>query len=339
MAPNFKYYADGEEIQVIPVQIVDGLSTQAVILETVSGSLNALNAAVTLQIKGGSGVALTISAGTLAATVSYELSCDSGVNWTAAFSQGAGSGNSFNNAIFTNPNSVLVTRIVTFPGVTHVRARVSAYTSGSANALLSSSQSIDRQLWMYGKDINNGPVPLRGSTAGALASENWLNTKTVYSAVTTNFTPPATPTDMVTLTGSASKTIKILALTLFTTQTAAGTNTFYIVKRSTANSAGTSTTPTIVPHDSNNAAATAVMRQYSANPTLGNSLGNIRGARITTPAAAGLLDTSYIFDFTHSAFGQGIVLRGTGEVMALNFNGAALPAGLTVTAEITWLEE
>ena len=55
-------------------------------------------------------------------------------------------------------------------------------------------------------------------------------TKTSYSAATGAFTPPATPTDMFTITGSATRTIRVISIELSSTQTTAGVNTFFLVK-------------------------------------------------------------------------------------------------------------
>lgn len=179
------------------------------------------------------------------------------------------------------------------------------------------------------------------TTAGALnvnLAESTV-TKLTYSAVVNNLTPPATPTDMVTITGSATKTVRVLRVELSTTQTTAGINTFFLVKRSTANSAGTSASATVIPHDSTNAAGTATVLSYTVNPTLGNTIGNIRASKLLTPAPASVQFGIYQWDFDGRTGGQGIVLTGTSQVLALNFNAAALPAGLNVNCTITWTEE
>lgn len=163
--------------------------------------------------------------------------------------------------------------------------------------------------------------------------------KTTYSAAINSLTPPATPTDMVTITGSATKTVKILRIELSTTQTTAGINTFFLVKRSTANSAGTSSAGTAVPHDSTNAAATATVLAYTANPTLGSAIGNVRATKVLTPAPASLATAVQVWEFDGVSGGQPVVLNGTSQVLALNFNGAALPTGLNVNCTITWTEE
>lgn len=162
--------------------------------------------------------------------------------------------------------------------------------------------------------------------------------KPTYTAVAAAFTPPATPTDMVTLTGSATRTIRITRIEFTSTQTTAGVNTIFLVKRSTANSAGTSTALTAVSHDSSNSAATATALSYTANPTLGTTVGNIRATRVLSDAITSVSPDVQLWEF-NTLTSQSIVLRGTSQVLAINFNGAALPAGLSVTAAIEWTEE
>lgn len=162
-----------------------------------------------------------------------------------------------------------------------------------------------------------------------------------YRCCSSAFTPGATPDDVFTITGSATKTIKVVRMGLASTQTTAGLNVWFIRKRSTANSGGTSTTPTIVASDSSMPADTAVVRQYTADPTLGTLVGDVFIGKIDSPGitttGTGILG-GLVVDFVGTS-GSPIVLRGTGEVLSWNFNNAALPAGLSVTAWIEWLEE
>lgn len=157
------------------------------------------------------------------------------------------------------------------------------------------------------------------------------------------FTPPATPTDLFTITGSGTKTIRVISVIAGFTQTTAGVNRIYTVKRSTANSGGTSSAPTAVPHDSTNAAATATVLSYTGNPSTGSLVGNIAINNCYSPIlATGTSGPNYQVSPTGTVtelLAQPVVLRGTGEVLAINFNGAALPTGLSVTGTITWIEE
>ena len=165
--------------------------------------------------------------------------------------------------------------------------------------------------------------------------------KMTYSAVSTAFTPGATPQDIFTITGSATKVIRVLRMGISTTQTTAGINNFFLAKRSSANTAGTSAAPAITVNDSLNTAATATVLQYTANPTAGTLVGYISGFQLNSPAPAtagigGLQGIDYSLIDT---FGQPITLRGITEVLAWNFKGAALPGGLSVIAYCQWTEE
>jgi hypothetical protein len=171
--------------------------------------------------------------------------------------------------------------------------------------------------------------------------------KQAYMASST-FTPPATPTDMVTITGSATKTVRVLALYLGTQNTAAGSQTFFVIKRSTANTGGTFVTATNVPLDSNNNAATAVAGHYTANPAaLGTAVGTIRNIRRASPVLvpatfAGVVEDSGIdlLNFgDNSLLDQPLTLRGVAQQLAINFNGAALVAGQIHNWWALWVEE
>src|SRR6266550_8344389 len=84
--------------------------------------------------------------------------------------------------------------------------------------------------------------------------------KSTYSAAKVGLVPGSSATDFFTLTGSATKTVRITRITITATTTSATPVALDILllKRSTANTGGTSTgSPTAVPHDSANPAATA----------------------------------------------------------------------------------
>jgi hypothetical protein len=171
--------------------------------------------------------------------------------------------------------------------------------------------------------------------------------KQAYMASGT-FTPPATPTDMVLITGSNTKTVRALAFYLATTNTAAGSQQFFLIKRSTANTGGTFVAATGVPLDSNNSAPTAVVGHYTANPaTLGTAVGTIRNIRRASPVAvpatfAGVVEDAG-FDFLNfgdnSLLDQPVTLRGLPQELCINFNGVALVAGQTHAWWALWTEE
>lgn len=162
--------------------------------------------------------------------------------------------------------------------------------------------------------------------------------KPTYSAAVISLSLAANATDFFTITGSASKTIRIQRIS--TDFTGGGSVVrVQLVKRSTANSGGTSTTPTAVAHDSTNAAATSVVRAYTANPTLGTLVGAIRAEATNSPLLSGSNDNQVVhWDFGDNANEQQVILRGAGEVLALNFNSATLSGGVA-SAYVQWTEE
>lgn len=177
-------------------------------------------------------------------------------------------------------------------------------------------------------------------TAGRVLS---ADSKATYSAGTALFTSPATPTDMFIINGSASKTVRIISLKMGVwAQTAAGVNTYYLIRRTSANSGGTAVTTTIVKHDTNDGAATAVAQHYTANPTTGSSSGQIATWKIGSPISTSLVEfsTHELLPMSIDGMYRPIVLRGTAEGLAVNFNGAALPGGAANCCfTVTWTEE
>ncbi len=165
-------------------------------------------------------------------------------------------------------------------------------------------------------------------------------TNYTYAATSTAFTPGATPQDIFTLTGSATNNVYVIKMGITTTQTNAGTNAFFIAKRSTPNTTGTHAEPAIVSYDSNNPAATAVASQYTANPGANGTLvGYLWGGWVNSPAVAtagigsGVLEVDFM-----DMFGQPVCLLSASEVLGWNFKGAALPGGLSVVSYVVWYE-
>jgi hypothetical protein len=160
--------------------------------------------------------------------------------------------------------------------------------------------------------------------------------RATYSAAVSGLVVANTPTDIFTITGSASKTIRITRISFTGTQTTGTQIRVIVLKRSTANSGGTSTSPARVPHDSNNAAATATVLAYTANPTTGTLVGNIRAAKVLVGLTTVNSD-QLIIDFG-TRNGQGFVLRGTTQVLAINLAGVTI-AGNSLDISFEWTEE
>lgn len=162
-----------------------------------------------------------------------------------------------------------------------------------------------------------------------------------YSVAGTGYTAYATPTDLLTIRGSATKKVRIITFSLKITTTAGALQTMYWIKRSTANTGGTSTNPTGVPFDSTDVAATAQVDLYTAAPTLGTTLAVTfyQSILTTAPTAVpGNFVMSVGAPNTIDSVDKPIILNNQNEMMCANWNGVALPAGFTAQYILTWIE-
>lgn len=184
-----------------------------------------------------------------------------------------------------------------------------------------------------------GPV-LTPAQAQFAPTPSQSRTYSTYRASVVALAPAASATDFLTVSGSASKTVAVTRLECNGIATTAATPDVVVIRRSTANLTGTSTSPTATPLDSNNAAATAVVRAYTVNPgTLGTLVGALGAAKLPLPLAATGADLSRT-QFVGTQFGpsQPVTLRGVAQSVGLNGNAATLGTGAVLDCTIEWLE-
>lgn len=157
--------------------------------------------------------------------------------------------------------------------------------------------------------------------------------KNTYSASVTGLVGVAG--DIFILNGSATKTIRVTRVEFSGTATAAASSDLQLIKRSTADTAGTAAAAT--PHDANDAAATAAAQSYTAAPTPGTAVGTpIRAVRAFIPAANGIGQNPVVWDFgTRPA--KAPTLRGVAQGLALNIG--ATNAGALYDISYEWTEE
>lgn len=199
------------------------------------------------------------------------------------------------------------------------------------------------------KALQGGTLFTDGSSNDSAPARMELTpgSKATFSAAITGLVPVTAATDIFTVTGSATKLVKItrLAITASATLATEAVLPIAILKRSSADLTGTSTAPTRVAHDSGNAAVTATVLAYTANPgTLGTLVGAIRNHRALmqfTPLTATEFPVSqplYIEDYgTHGS--QPPTLRGIAEVFAVNLNAVATITGWLFDISVEWTEE
>lgn len=160
--------------------------------------------------------------------------------------------------------------------------------------------------------------------------------KATYSATITNLPSTTLASDIFTLTGSATKIVRISRVALGGVQTTGSQINVICLRRSTANTGGSSVSLAAIRLDSANPAATATALAYTANPTVGTLVGNIRTRKVSVSAASGISDPM-IFDFG-TRNGQAVVLRGINEVFAINLFNVTV-AGSAFNISIEWTEE
>lgn len=156
-----------------------------------------------------------------------------------------------------------------------------------------------------------------------------------YAASVQGLAAASSATDVAVLPGNASNTVILTGVFLSCTQTTAGIQTVQLVKRSTADTSGTHSNMTVVAMDSNDASAVSVPLSYTANPTLGTTVGNVDTELI------GMMATStsspndiYVWK---PLMGQSVFLRGTAQQIAVNLNGATI-SGASCDVTFDWIE-
>lgn len=164
--------------------------------------------------------------------------------------------------------------------------------------------------------------------------------KKTYSAAIQAFATAGSATDVFTITAGATRVVRITRIAFSATTNANYIFSVLLIKRSTANTGGTSTSLTAVPHDSTDAAADATVKYYTANPAgLGTAVGTIRAAQFISNNQTTNPLTCQVLEWT---FGdgpsKGIVLRGTTESLNVNLALATLATG-AVSIEVEWTEE
>ena len=169
--------------------------------------------------------------------------------------------------------------------------------------------------------------------------------------VSAAFTPPATPTDLIQISGSASKVVRVYSIYFGATNTAAGSQQYFVLRRNSPNIITTVNfvMPGVVSLDSQDVPTAIAGHYVTTTPlaaSLGNSIGNINIVRWASPllvpgAWAGVVREAGKELLPWSPLcllDKFITLRGPTQILAVNFNGAALVGGQVHTYRIVWTE-
>ena len=226
--------------------------------------------------------------------------------------------------------------LVTGGGYSNIRVRASTLASGTASIAMEASIAQQTILSAQLGAWNIGRTWVSSYSSDSINAVPVDGSKITYSASVVGLAAALTATDIFTLTGSATKIIRIVSIRLSATQTTTTTNNILLIKRSTVNSLGISSASTAVPHDSASIAASATCLSYTANPTLGNSIGLIRVRKLYIATTSSSVDEC-IWEFGDRP-SQAVVLRGTLQSLAINLNGTTV-LGSSFNISIEWTEE
>jgi len=188
--------------------------------------------------------------------------------------------------------------------------------------------------------VSSTGVPVAARADGNVVGISTNGTRATFHYVAQDITPVATATDVLVLSGSATKVIRVTKVVIVGTATVASIYDHYVVKRTVANTAGTSTNVTAAKSDSSDDAQTATLALYTANPSAVGTGIAVEANKTylsasATPGAAALPST-YTFGTRND---KAIVLRGTSESLAINFGGQAVPSGASLYLSIEWTED
>jgi hypothetical protein len=237
--PAFVRLSDGasaliaQKTGALSVPVVPASDYHEANVSSAATALNALNAAVQVSLDGMAGVGAWIAASNLVGTITWECSFNGGTTWIAAYMVGslAWAQTVVNPVANTAYDNALIGN-----GPVLFRARVSAFTSGSATVTLIASKTaspfalmpsiavggLSTPLWVSAvAGVDNAgvartvPVTAKGTQgAVALATQDLKDSGRVAILWTAEFSPAAVAEALLTITESRDGA----AVTTFTTK-------------------------------------------------------------------------------------------------------------------------
>ena len=173
------------------------------------------------------------------------------------------------------------------------------------------------------------------------------STRPTYRA-SANFTPLVTAAvALISIKGSASKTIRIKRILVGGVSTALSASVLQLQRTSSVGTGGTIVTPTVSKLDTGSAAATAIVQHYttaaqSAGVAVGGPISTqlITTSTVTTPTVGNFGTPQAMFPEFGAPVGQAIVLRGAADILEIqNVAPTNLGAGSVLTYMVEWEED
>ena len=302
-----------------------------------TGTITTSSSTIALSVSGYGVATVTVNGTYAGVTINFEFSDDGGTTYySETCSRTDTNLQESSEALPSNQTRAWDCGVY---AASNFRVRSSAYTSGTANVGITlSTASIEPAATVSGSgNFNTNTAQVGGNTVAADASGRQIvkvypDTGTTSYHASKKFAASST-TDVAVLPGNATNTVLVTRVLFTCTQTTAGILNLELVKRSTADTSGTSASMTVVPDDSSYAAGSSAPLSYTGTgPTTGTAVGDLDNAQVgclaTTTAAP---NDIYIFKPL-----KPIVLRGTAQQLAINLGGAVTGGNITVTFE--WME-
>ena len=164
-----------------------------------------------------------------------------------------------------------------------------------------------------------------------------------YSGGILSLAPASSCTDLFTISGGPGKLTRVRKIGISGFSTAVSTSLIQLLKRTTANTAGTSTNPAGTPHDANDPAPVSTLNAYTVNPS---ALGTVAGsiircgilnlAELTAEAVPAL---SLVWNFDENPNCKQPILRSAADVLAINLNAVTPASGAAFDIFVEWSEE
>lgn len=215
----------------------------------------------------------------------------------------------------------------------------SGFAAPTGGGIVTAVGGIRKDVGAVIADTDGDYGPLQTDCVGNLRVTN-SGGKLTYSAAWDDLVAASSATNLVRISGSSSKTVYIQEIRFSATATAAKTLDVRLVKYSTADADGTSSAGVAIPHSSDDAAGTAAILLYTANPTVGTATGALRSTRYTVAVVdAAATQGEVIWDLRGYNGGKGVRLEGVAQGVAIHLDGETAGSGNSWAGSITWTEE
>lgn len=214
----------------VPVSVADTVGSAV--------ALNALNVVASVVVVGQRSAGMQLAAGTLIGTIIPEVSLDNGTTWVQSFFDDPTTSQIAASIVFASSNTATTRSIICPGGASHVRVRVSAFTSGTASCVLRATQVDDQTsllgAWLGSTAPTVGQKTMAASIPVTISSDQGL----IPVTFATSTSVKDIAIGKILMGGAVSNTKNALRWTTYTEQTTGAQRS---VKSSSANdtSAGT----------------------------------------------------------------------------------------------------